>query len=345
MEKKIREFIYLDIEIVKSILSQLDKGLLVELKNSSEKEANIEGKAGGGIMEMLLPLSFVGEGRYSSEKDETRVLHDYMYNYLEEQLLKENIIVKVDNTSEKYDGIPKNVNVNSYVLIYGKIRFEDYAFMQNIINNFNDISVAFETTTSGLTLSNKEDQWDEIKQNLRVDSKLFNEAYIRSLSLILSQFYKNRLMIKCMPFEKEVLYNFTGILKKDFLKEDMEDISFKYGFSPQMKWYIFGKITALPFKDNNPNEYYEDVKYKRIKEHWDFISKILNSAEEYKNLDKIYKQKWKSMNLSKEDFEILKGKNLEITFETMFDSLNSVLTETNVKFPTIKFTPIVIYRE
>lgn len=344
--KKIREFIYLDIEKVKSILSQIEEGLLIEESKSSEKSLEIDGNVGTNVLLDLILKGEVGaEVLFSNKKDETKVLHDYIYNLLESELIKNNTVVKVHDNNKRDSKLPSEINENSYVLLKGKIKIEDYNFMRNTIENFNDLTVAFQIATSGKTKGHYDEKWDDFKEVLLNKNELFNDAYVESLSKIIKQFYNNRLMIKCMPFEKNVLLNFVGLLKNEHLKEDIEDILFKYGSSPSMDWYIFGKISAISSKDSTYLNGLKDSKYKRIKEHWDRISIIVNQAEEYNKLPSSLKKSWNSFNLNEEDFLILRGKNLEITFEGLFESFDSVSYEANIKYPSVKFTPIAIYRE
>ena len=340
---EIREFIYLDMDKINSILSQIEEGLLLETTESHEDGEKVNGKIGfGKLIEYFIKSEINPEISTSDNKGERKILHDYVYNYLESKLIKENKIIKIEDSNETT--LPRNITTDSYVLLKGKIKLEDYNYMLNTIENFNNLTIALEIITSGLSFSNSDNQWEDYETKMRDESKLFNDAYIESLSLIIKQFYNNRLLIKCMPFKKNLFMNFVGLLKNDFLKEEIEDILFKYGSSPSMNWWVFGKISEIPSKDDNSMQSIEDAKYKRIKNNATKISPIIDEAEEYKDLSKESGRIWKSINLDEDDFKILKNKKLEMAFEDIFESFEKIAFETNIKYPSVKFTPIAIYR-
>ena len=88
----------------------------------------------------------------------------------------------------------------------------------------------------------------------------------------------------------------------------------------------------------------QDSKYKIIKENWEVISKILNESNVYKQLPSESKEVFKNFGLNKNDFIVLKRKILDLTFENLFDIIDSLSYETSIKYPSIKFTPIAVYR-
>ena len=340
---EIREFIYLNVDKINSILSQIEEGLSLETTESHEDGEKVGGKMSvGKIIEYFLKSELDAEISSSDKKGERKILHDYVYNYLESKLIEENKIIRIENSNET--ALPKNITTDSYVLLKGKIKLEDYNHILNIIENFNNLTIALGIVTSGLSFSDLDNQWNEYEAEMRKDLKLFNDAYIESLSLLINQFYNNRLLVKCMPFKKNLFMNFVGLLNKDFLKEDIGDILFKYGSSPSMDWWVFGKISDIPPKDDDSLQSIEDLKYKRIQNNQAKISPIIDEADEYEELSFESRKIWKSINLDEDDFKILKNKNLELAFENIFELFGNVEFETNIKYPSVKFTPIAIYR-
>lgn len=343
--ENIREYIYLDIERIKSIFSQMEEGLIIQKNDESSNEKSVEGEVGSGILsEFLLNIRGDAKVLFSNKNEETKVLHDYMYNYIEKKMINKKQIKKIP---EEYDEkkVHNELTPNSFVLLDCYIRFEDYSSMTNIINDFNDFIVALEIFGLNPFSSNSNvNQWEETEENLKNNSKLFDEAYINALSLFFKQLYNEKLIIKCIPFDEDIFSNFIGLIKKDCLRETIEDIFFKYGISPTVKWQVFGQISSIPRKNAQENIIFRDSKYNTVKENWDLISSILNESNTYKQLNKSSKEKWKELKLKKEDFIIFKGKVLELTFEQFFDSMHLISEITSVKYPSIKFTPIAIYR-
>ena len=342
---KIREYIYLDIERIKSIFSQIEEGLLIEKNDSKSNKKSVEGEVKSGFLgDFLLNIRGDAEIIFSNKNEETKVLHDYMYNYIEKKMIDRKQIIKIPQEYNEKN-FRANITSKSFVLLDCYIKIEDYSSILNIINDMNDLTVAFEIFGLNPFSSNPHiNQWEETEQNLKNNSKLFDKSYLEALSLFFKQFYNEKIYIKCIPFDEDVLSNFIGLIKKDCLRENMEDIFFKYGISPTVKWQVFGQISSIPAKNAKNTKVLRDSKFNTIKENWDTISLILNKTNQYKQLDKESKKIWEELNLKKDDFKILKSKVLELSFEQFFESMNILSEETSVKYPSIKFTPIAIYR-
>lgn len=76
-----RDFIYLDIDRVQSIIAQLQQGLLNELMEEKTEEVKGKATAAMNLLAMLLPVSVSGsveQGRGTSIS-ESMVLHDYAF--------------------------------------------------------------------------------------------------------------------------------------------------------------------------------------------------------------------------------------------------------------------------
>ena len=347
----IREFIYLDVERMKSILSQIEKGLLLEVTEEKGKEMGFEGGiSSGSILETFVNAQGMGKYLISNNETETRTLHDYMYNIIEEELLAENYLIEIpdDNqVNKRVTNWPKEVKDNSFVFIKSKIKIEDYSILSSILENMNDLSVALSVINlvSKSGFYNGEEQWNRTEKNLEETNLLLDKSYIKSMSLILRQFYKDKLILTCMPYKKNSNLTFVANLNRNNLRENIEDIIFKYGSLPLSDWFIFGRVSTILPKEYDSTKITNDPVYKRIKNNWSEINSIINSVENFKNLNTDNQRKWKSLGLNEEDFEILKLKNLELSFENIFNSINQLSYETGVKYPSIVFTPIAIYRK
>ncbi|MEE0943561.1 MAG: hypothetical protein UIB63_10690 [Methanobrevibacter sp.] len=343
--EKIREYIYLDVDRIKSIVSQIEKGLIIEKTEESGHDAELKGNVGSNLLtNLFLDFGFEGDVLFTNRKDETKVLHDYMYNLLEKKLDENGIIIKIPNDygTENYRN---NINPDSFILMECMIKIENYTSISDLIDNINELQVSFEVMGLNSMSGDLEvNQWDEAEQALRRNSQLLDESYLNSLSIFFNQFYNGKIFIKCMPFDNDVFSNFIGFIKEKYLREDIEDIIFKYGSFPSFKWYVFGQISSIPPKNYNPTLNVQDSKYKIIKENWEVISKILNESNVYKQLPSESKEVFKNFGLNKNDFIVLKRKILDLTFENLFDIIDSLSYETSIKYPSIKFTPIAVYR-
>ena len=343
--EKIREYIYLDIDRIKSIFSQMEEGLLIEKTEGSEKEGGVKGNVGSGILaELLLDVGIEGNVLYTKKQDETKILHDYMYNLLEKRMKDEGDLIEIPKNFSK-DNYRNGLKSDSFILLKCRIRIEDYSMISDILRDINNLQIALELFgLNSMADGSNIDQWGEVEEKLKQNSQLLDKSYLKALSVFVNKFYDKKIFIKCMPFEEDIFWNFIGIMKEKYFREDIEDIIFKYGSFPEFEWYVFGQITSIPNKYNENTLDIKDSKYKIIKENWNEISNILNESEFFKQLKSDSKEYWGKLGLNKNDFIILKGKVLELSFEGLFDVINSLSYETSIKYPSIKFTPIAVYK-
>ena len=339
--EEIKEFIYLDTEKIKSILSQIEKGLQISSNETSKVDSEVGSIMGTGFINWL-KAEFSANILTSNQSDETKILHDYMYNYVEQELDNNKKLLKIHNVSQQDNKLPKQLNENSFILLECKIKLNDYNQILSTLDNMNDLNIALQVLS--LESSPLQDSvWEIVETNLKVQSQLLNEDVVKSAKLIMTHFYNNKLIINCYPYEKNNFLSFNGPLKREYLRDDIEDIIFKYGRSPSVIWNVFGKISSI----ENPHKKTKitDPKYKRMMDNWDKILNIVNNNELFENLDEDSIKYWNSLNLNEKDFDSLKRKSFEIGIEKIYDAMNLLYYEASIKEPSITFTPIAVYRQ
>lgn len=339
--ENIKEFIYLDTEKVKSILSQLEEGLPISANETTKIDSEFGGTFGTGFLNWL-KAETSSNILSSNQNDETKILHDYMYNYIEKELTDNEKLLKLHSATKQNNKLPKDLNENSFVLLECKIKINDYNQILSILENMNDLNVALQVLSINANpLQNG--VWENVETELKVRSQLLNEDFVKSAKLFIEHFYKNKLIITCFPYEKNNFLSFNGPLKREYLRDDINDIIFKYGRSPSVKWYVFGKISSI----ENPHKKTEsaDKKYERIMENWDEILNIINNTDSYNDLKEESLKKWRGLGLNEEDFIIIKEKAFEVGIENIYDTMDLLYYEASIKEPSITFTPIAIYRQ
>lgn len=339
--ENIKEFIYLDTEKIKSILSQLEKGLPVSTNEKTKIDSGIGATAGAGFLNWLKAEANANI-LSSNQNDETKILHDYMYNYIEQQLKDNKKLLEIHSPTKQDNELPKELNENSFILLKCKIKINDYNQILSILNSMNDLNIALQVLSIKQSTI-KNGFWESEKKNLENSNQLLPEDFVKSAKLIIEHFYKNKLIITCMPYEKNSFLSFNGPLKREYLRDNIEDILYKYGRSPSVTWYVFGKISSI----DNPHKKTanKDSKFKRMMDNWDNISYIINNYSSFENLNDDNKRYWNGLRLTEDDFNILKEKTLEFGIENIFDAIDILYYETSVKEPSITFTPISIYRQ
>lgn len=369
---KIRDFIYLDVERMKSIFAQIYEGLnessTEEVGGQQSLSTSIEGS--GGIP-LIAKIKGVIKGGvvWENKETETKTLHDHMYNLIEEVLKDQDSIHYIDGTDELLksswiDGELENkISDTSFLLIKGRVMIDDYQNFQKLFRNFNKIQEAIGSFQ--LEIPKDPIEKELFKQILRRTWKeqgtSLDEDMIENILLLLAHFYQNELFIKVLPYSDNYFLRFIGNLNKEFLRDSMESIIFKYGTFPVSEWYVFGQVSSIFPNGYNPSNF-QDPKYGNIIQNAGNINTILTNIKNsgiiirnnhdldqldvssIANVSQENIEFLKSFHLGKEDYNVLQNVGLDIVFESIFNSSRGLDYVFSTKFPSVTFTPIAIYR-
>jgi len=245
----VRDFIYMDVERLKSILAQLNRGL-PEQKSTTLTESDKDTFGGEGGFLNFFKLSGDNQYLWQSQSTQSQTLHDHIYNSVESLLTQKNLIMDVPgNLSE--DEIKQQIGPTSFVLLKGNCYINDYSFVQDVTAKFNSImsylakvGAENEAALSGLTASQTKALMIE-----RSKSTLLPDNMVKFMNELIETFLKGRIIIKILPFDNSPMFRFTGILKKDYLRENILDIMYKFGTAPNHPWHMFAQVSAIPSEE------------------------------------------------------------------------------------------------
>lgn len=251
---KIRDFIYLDTERLKSIIAQIEQGLVNtsnQLKmDSQEGTASVEGS-------ILGFLKGVGGAKFiwQNQATETKTLHDNIYNKVEDALISSELLIRIPDKFEAEDIISTEfrnmLSDTSFILARGRININDFTQMRLMLEKFNDLG-KFIAQCSVLNLPG--DTPKHLKSQLlkkAQDEVTLDKNMLNGFKLIFDTFYKDRVVIKMMPFIENADFRLVGNINKAFLRDDISSITYKYGTAPVSEWTIFAQIAAIPPKDRS----------------------------------------------------------------------------------------------
>lgn len=248
----LRDFVYLDVERVKSLLAQLDRGLLSERSDSIGASKSVEGKAGVSLPALL---EIGGTGQYVStdQSIETRTLHDFVYNQTEERLLELGRVKRLPTDFTGARLLSKDVRATlspvEHVLVRGKVEISDYQHMMSLLKNFNDLSrIVTQFSYQGRLQAADGKDKATIKHGMdrAIAASKLDDNYVKNLMRLFETFVKDRLILKSMPFGGDTDIRIVGPLQPALLRVRLEDIRFKFGSSPTAEWTVFGQIAAVP---------------------------------------------------------------------------------------------------
>lgn len=213
----------------------------------------------------------------SRSKSEMRNLHDFAFNLFEKELENRGILYDVKCNDEISD-----LQDKGFVRIRGKIFFCDYARMQYIIENFNNIGRAL-GRLQGATFY---EQIEEIKHNanetkdrekrnrqqqnakysekqienlLKSAGLVLDEKYVKNLSTVMKFGYQDGFEVRIILEDSPLL--FSAVINQSCLKENENVLISKYSRITEKEFTVIGVITQVGNpKPKLPNNEGEDMK-------------------------------------------------------------------------------------
>jgi hypothetical protein len=247
----VREFIYLDVERLKSILAQLNEGL-PESRSEVYTESDTQNLRGEGGIPGIFKAGGGSQYLWQKQSSESQTLHDHIYNYVERLLRDRHAITEIPGTISasdyRHDAHHRQLNYSSFILVHGRVFLNDYSFLRDIVVNFNDLMKSLTQAQAeqlaqqqGLNSSQRKVLIKESTRKAGVD-----ENMLKFVKHLVDTFFKDRITVKMTPFDECPEFRFAGPLKRDNLRDNIHDIIFKFGTAPNHPWYMFAQVASIP---------------------------------------------------------------------------------------------------
>lgn len=257
MENLFRDFVYMDTERLKSIVAQLNKGLIESTSTTITDSDESKLKAGVDFLK-ILKLGSENSFLWQNQATESHTMHDYLYNLAETSLNEKGLLTNIPGNFTEEDLVNPDIdrsslNSTSFVLIRGKTIINDFTYMQRILENFDDIlkSIITGEQSADASFENASQPQRNKKVQDRIKEYNMPKDVKKALLTFLENFYKDRVVIKNIPFDDKPNFRFVGTLNQTYLRESIENIIYKYGTAPQDDWYMFAQIASIPEKTSN----------------------------------------------------------------------------------------------
>lgn len=257
MSLKIRDFIYLDIERLKSIIAQIEQGLInisTQLKSNNKE---VMAKAEGSLFGLL---KAAGGAKYvwENQATETKTLHDNIYNKVENALISNDLLITIPGNIQMESiidsGFESMASNTSFILAKGKVVINDFIRMRLMLEKFNDLGKFIaQCSVSSLPINTPKHHKNQALKKAQ-DKITLDKSMIEGFKTFFDLFYKDRVVIKMLPFEDYPDFRLVGNLKSDFLRENISSIIYKYGKAPISEWTIFAQVASIPPKDRSKIE-------------------------------------------------------------------------------------------
>lgn len=255
----IRDFVYLDVDRLKSILAQVDEGYLVETATTTGSAKTVEGGAEAQVPG-LAKIGGTGQYVWTNQASETRTLHDHIYNYVERRLAEEKRLLVLDEalTAEAWlsDERRKAIPDTAFILITGAVLINDYRYLKDFLANFNKVAAAVGRFSAQQQIQTSSEA--KAKEALALASKQFQLSgqMVADLDLVLKTFVRHETIIKVMPFPDQPDARVVASLDvTGALRTSLETLVFRFGSAPRKRWRLFGQIAAAPLSTDKPYAY------------------------------------------------------------------------------------------
>lgn len=272
----IRDFIYIDVERLNSLYSQVFQGVVnslvsTELNESEDAHTQKGGKDySGSTLEARVAAA--------SYKTESKLLHDHMYNLLENRI--QNAIIEPINidSSNCVDLLGQAFMIK----IRGSAEIWDYERLKFIFENFNEIGLALSYITNfqhrqgyAQLLKNLENEIKEVKKASNRKNEIsqlqkqiddlkklldpvevaknaslhFDESFLKSISSLTSTFYSGGLEVVIHPQGVSENILFRSVLDAQWLRISKEHLRALYAGQKAVNWIVVGQVTYVPNND------------------------------------------------------------------------------------------------
>lgn len=219
-KRPFREFLYLNVPKVESLISQLDEGLSRDQTTQKGSQSRV---SGGGSIAQLLNLS--GEHGRTRSLQETKVLHDFAFNRAKTLLHDHGLVL----SSEELP-IPFDAETLPFVAAEGEISILDHEMLATVEKVARAMHAVQGSELFPREVSSEQAQMPE-PDTFGLPAKVLAEMWG---DVVLSRMTDSR-------------HNaFTMIMRRPFLREDSLAFVMRYGFRPIGKWNALGLITAVP---------------------------------------------------------------------------------------------------
>jgi len=260
----IKNFLYLDVEKLHSLSSQVFEGvteyILDETFSEKHEKESQKGPVGSGRI--------VGDILRLGEKvSQRKYLHDYSYTLLEEKLTKDNRVSVFDSNKK-----PSEIIENTFIKITAKAIFNDIRTINYTLENFNEIGKALTHVSKYEEIEALREELEVLKaqKNNKEKAKLdrefknltnlnaiakesglsHNQKFLDDLALVLKYGFQDQLEIQMKLGDKL----FSANLKRDSLRENENLIVRKYSRKTEVEVVLFGIITQQGNTDVEPEE-------------------------------------------------------------------------------------------
>ena len=274
-----RDFIYYNGDKIESILAQINSGLLESVTDSKQKANQVGGRAKTTILMELLGFPISGEVNYNrtttTNLQNTKSLHDYAFEEMRLGLQEKNLLNDVTNLEHR----SLKTTSRNFVKVTGKIAIFDYETLSQNLSNIGVLDRIINDKSIGDVSNPDFDPLDMMK--IFADAQEQPDDEFEQFSKLVSTMYSD---LTTIEMTSNTDLTFAGTINKEYLRETIRNIIYKYGSNLEGKWEMICQITKVPIKESTSitekiNEFGKSIKGPNLESEKtlaDFMNKVIN---------------------------------------------------------------------
>lgn len=268
--RKVREFLYVDLQRIRSYYTQLNRGIIDSVVSRDIKDVHGEAQA------RLLGFGAGAGGGFQRAREESRSLQDLNYVIFEELFEKEGLIRDIDElvddpTAWGEGRVHGSIDEGSIIRYTGLIQILDPKFVQDRINQLIRLVSAFVgtqigeqqsqaatppvrqggSTRSGQRAESGEQAREKLKQELlKTVLSGTSIGQIKDIAEMIAAFTNDAISVRVLPCGLDhPEYHFAGTLlsRSEYIQEEREALFARYGTKLE-DWTVVMQVARIPPK-------------------------------------------------------------------------------------------------
>jgi len=237
-KKAIRDFIYLDIERVRSFQAQLSEGLTSERVMEKEREV-------GGVANIEGGFPFIAKAQGSSDyrfikgSSETKSLHDYIFEEFNESLKRHSLVKLIQKqnfvwqTSSFKDGM--------FVMTSGEFQIVDYSAVSEVLKAAPEMVKLFAKVTN-TNSAKSNDKHNSSTTKVQDTSKELAKMPLNDLASLVDKLMGDQIRIKVLPYLDEPSKALIGSADRGFFRYTPMILNQLYGSQVVADWQCLVQV-------------------------------------------------------------------------------------------------------
>ena len=245
LEGKVRDFIYLDIDRLRSFVAQLHEGVPDIFTQTSGQEKSGKGEVAVEAP-FLVKAGIGGNILYQKTTSETKSAHHYLYSMFEQNLDKANKLTRVDANFPSNQWIQSRFSDGVFVLVSGRVQIIDYNNIVAALESLPrivEIGMVFNRQTLKQQLiENKISQKEYESQLKSTQVQMPNKKEFEGITEIVQKLYSGFSRVKVFPLSDQRHYCFVGNVPNQYFSSEQLNPFVTCGLVSGTNWSVMGLV-------------------------------------------------------------------------------------------------------